>query len=409
MMAITIGTITKIDGMNALIATSIATNRKVDAIKPKFGLRGFIARSRPVTGGKIIILGALGVLLFEAHAAFVPVALALLFALVLSGPVEALHKHRFPRSLSAGLILVLVLGAMVGVVALMWTPAQEWFAKAPQTLVIIKQKIGPAARFMSHLEELRKNAGNVGAIGHAAAGPAPTSVVTAESGPALILDATGTVLAGVLAFVIVTLFLLAGGPPMLARMTAAFVDNLNASHVLHIIESVRAEVGRFYVTTTMINVGLGLATAGSMMVWGMPTPFLWGVLAAVLNYIPYAGAVTTLLVVTLVAFVSFNTLGHVLGVAGTYVLLATIEGQIVQPLLVGRRLEVNPLLIFLALWFGGLFWGIAGIILATPSLVALKVIAENATTGKAMMEFLGPNDQTADRDKRLRRFARQLE
>ncbi|MGC1520898.1 MAG: AI-2E family transporter, partial [Steroidobacteraceae bacterium] len=263
--------------------------------------------------------------------------------------------------------------------------------------------------FMNHLDELRKNAGNVGAIGHAPIGAAAASVATGESAPALILGATGTVLVGGLGFVIVTLFLLAGGPPMLARMTAAFVDNLNASHVLHIIENVRAEVGRFYVTTTMINVGLGLATAGSMMAWGMPTPFLWGGLAALLNYIPYAGAVTTLIVVTLVAFVSFNTLGHVLGVAGTYVLLATIEGQVVQPLLVGRRLEVNPLLIFLALWFGGVFWGIAGIILATPSLVALKVIAENATSGKAMMEFLGPNDQKPDRYNGLRRFTRKLE
>jgi predicted PurR-regulated permease PerM len=141
----------------------------------------------------------------------------------------------------------------------------------------------------------------------------------------------------------------------------------------------------------------------------MPTPFLWGAVAAILNYIPYAGPATTLTVVTLVAVVSFNTLGHVLGVAGTYVVLAAIEGQLVQPLLVGRRLEVNPLLIFLALWFGGLFWGIAGVILATPSLVALKVIAENAKSGNAMMEFLGPNDQTSDRDKRLRRFVRNIE
>ncbi len=368
-----------------------------------------VAPAGPITAGKVIILGALGVLLFEAHAAFIPVALALLFALVLSGPVEALHKHGFPRSLSAGLILVLALGAMAGIVELMWTQAQDWFAKAPQKLLIIQQEIGPAARFMNHLDELRKNAGNVGAIGHAPIGAASTPLITGESAPALILGATGTVLVGGLGFVIVTLFLLAGGPPMLARMTAAFVDNLNASHVLHIIESVRAEVGRFYVTTTVINVGLGLATAGSMMAWGMPTPFLWGGLAAILNYIPYAGAVTTLIVVTLVAFVSFNTLGHVLGVAGTYVLLATIEGQIVQPLLVGRRLEVNPLLIFLALWFGGIFWGIAGIILATPSLVALKVIAENATSGKAMMEFLGPNDQKPDRYNRLRRFARKLD
>ena len=95
--------------------------------------------------------------------------------------------------------------------------------------------------------------------------------------------------------------------------------------------------------------------------------------------------------------------------AGTYVVLAGIEGQIVQPLLVGRRLAVNPLLIFLALWFGGLFWGIAGVILATPTLVALKVIAEHASGGNAMLEFLGPNQLKSRRPNRLKRFARSFE
>jgi predicted PurR-regulated permease PerM len=193
---------------------------------------------------------------------------------------------------------------------------------------------------------------------------------------------------------------------MMARMTAAFVDNLNASYVLNIIERVRAEVGHYYFITTLINIGLGALTGAAMWAWGMPTPFLWGALAAVLNYIPYAGPGTTLLVITVVAAVTFSTLREVLGVAGTYIGIAILEGQVVQPLLVGRRMEVNPLLVFLGLWFGGLFWGIAGIVLATPTLVALKVIAGNTKSGKPMMEFLGPNDQTPDRDAALKRFAK---
>jgi predicted PurR-regulated permease PerM len=102
-------------------------------------------------------------------------------------------------------------------------------------------------------------------------------------------------------------------------------------------------------------------------------------------------------------------LGPVLGVAGTYIVIAMIEGQLVQPLLVGRRMEVNPLLIFLGLWFGGLYWGIAGIVLAAPTLVALKVISESTKRGKPMMEFLGPNNQTASRDAKLKKFVRRLE
>ena len=95
-----------------------------------------------------------------------------------------------------------------------------------------------------------------------------------------------------------------------------------------------------------------------------------------------------------------------IGVAFSYLGLAPIEGQVVQPQLVGRRLEVNPLLFFLGLWFGGVFWGIAGVILATPILVALKVIAENALDGQSMLQFLGPNDSPSEKPNSLKKLAR---
>jgi predicted PurR-regulated permease PerM len=343
-------------------------------------------------------------LLYVAHQAFIPIALALLAALILSGPVEMLLKFKIPRSLSASVILIVFLAAAVGLVDLMWEPAQQWYSTAPATMKTIKRKLLPAVRFMSRMEEIRASAGSIAAGANPGA-PAPTQVAAKpEDSPVLILDATRGVMVSVVTFVIVTLFLLAGGPPMCARMTAAFVDDLNAAHVLDVIEKVRKEVGKFYVTTALINIGLGLATTGLMMLLGMPTPYLWGLMAATLNFIPYAGPATTLVILTLVAAVSFNKLGQVAAVSASYLALAAVEGQLIQPLFVGRRLEVNPLLIFLALWFGGLFWGIAGVILATPTLVALKVVAENALSGKALMEFLGPNDQTPDKRKGLQRL-----
>ena len=93
---------------------------------------------------------------------------------------------------------------------------------------------------------------------------------------------------------------------------------------------------------------------------------------------------------TVVAIVSFDGLGQWSPWPAVIWRSATIEGQFVQPLLVGRRLQLNPMLVFLALWFGGLFWGIAGIILATPTLVALKVVAENASAGEPLVNFLSP-------------------
>jgi predicted PurR-regulated permease PerM len=315
----------------------------------------------------------------------------MLLALILSGPVEALHARRVPRSLSALLIMFAVLGALAGTLNFISVPAQQWFAGAPQTLKVIKQKVRPLSKLMNRIDEIRDSAGNMGGPAKAAAAaPAPAAQTSA---PMVIFESTRVALVSAMTVIILTTFLLAGGPPMLARMASAVAGDLNAAHATDVIEKLRREVGRFYLTTALINIGLGCATAALMALCGMPNPLLWGTVAALLNFIPYAGSATTLLLLTSVAIVSFDSLGQVLAVAGSYLALATLEGQVVQPLLVGRRLALNPVLVFLALWFAGFFWGIAGIILATPALVALKVMAENSQRGKPLLDFLSPESR----------------
>ncbi len=329
-------------------------------------------------------------LLYFAHVAFVPIALALLFALVLSGPVEWLHEMRVPRSVSAVLLMLVLLGMVAGIFDVLYEPTQHWFAEAPHTLKIIEKKIRPLALFINRVDALRNSAGNIGGGAHPAADPKQAASPAEETAPILLLDATRGVLLRILTVLTLTVFLLAGGPPMLARMTSALVSDIAAAHVLSVIEHVRREVGRFYVTTAFINVGLGLATGCLMMACGMPNPFLWGTIAGLLNFIPYAGSTATLILLALVAMVSFDGLAHVLFVAGSFLGLVIMEGQVIQPLLVGRRLQLNPMLVFLALWFGGLFWGIAGIVLATPALAAIKVIAKRSAGGKPVVDFLSP-------------------
>ena len=364
------------------------------------------ATSHPVVvvACKLFVAVTLGALLYVARSAFIPVVLALLFWLVLFGPVESLHRRRVPRALSAVVIVLLFIAGIATLVTYMSTPAQEWIARAPQTLATIRHKLGPFSRLLNHLDDMRKSASSLVPMKQAAAAPAIAPAPAATASVVIFTATTSAVISSV-TFIIVTLFLLAGGPPMLARMTSAFIDNLRASRVRDLIEKVRVQVGHFYLVTTLINVGLGIATGLAMWAWGMPTPYLWGALAAIVNYVPYAGALTTLAVVTIVAMISFDTLGQVLGVAGTQLLIATVEGQIAQPLLVGRRLNVNPLVIFLGLWFGGIFWGVAGIMLATPILVTLKVIAENTRDGQPMLEFLSPNPASSGVP-RLRKLAK---
>ncbi len=355
-------------------------------------------RAATVVPLRVLAAIAIGAVLYYGHAAFVPVALALLFWLVLTTPVEALHRRGVPRSVAAILILLLLIAVVGGAVNRIWTPAQNWWAAAPGTIHTIERKLRPVSRLMGRIDTLSRRANlfsevpTVEARSTAAPRAAPPAVSSSGSDALTVLDVTRTALVGLVTVVIVTLFLLAGGPPMLARMSAALAHDLPSAHMLKVIDAVRHEVGRYYGSIALINLGLGLATAGVMLLLGMPSPLLWGVLAALFNFVPYVGSATTLVLLTIVAFVSFDSVGRVLAVPGAYIALATIEGQIVQPLVVGRRLELNPIMVFLALWFGGWFWGIAGIVIAIPTLVSLKVVAEQSRAGKPMQEFLSPNE-----------------
>jgi predicted PurR-regulated permease PerM len=365
-------------------------------------------RSRPLL---VLVCGLSGVLLYFAQAAFIPVALALLFAVVLSSPVEALHRQGLPRSVSAILILMIFLGASGGAVNLLWEPAQQWLAGAPRIVKIIEQKVGPMARVLRRIDAVVYSAGHLTEAGRSTK-PTQTRATPAPGASGGLLLGTSTALVALTTVVVLTLFLLAGGPPMLGRMTASLASDAHSTRVLQVIDAVRSELGRYYGTIALINLGLGLATGLGMMALGMPNPVLWGALAAVLNFIPYVGSATTLVVLSVVAIVSFDSVGRVLAVGATYLGLATIEGQIVQPLLLGRRLELSPIIVFLALWFGGWFWGIAGVVIAVPCLVALKVAAEHSAHGTPLVEFLSPSTakrlNPAARKRITRRVAKAL-
>jgi len=156
-------------------------------------------------------------------------------------------------------------------------------------------------------------------------------------------------------------------------MTCALDTRLSAVHALEIIEAVRRQVGRYYGTLLLINLCFAMVAAGLLWLLGMPNPALWGVLAGLLNFVPYLGPAIAFTVLTLVGFVAFNSIGHTLLVGASYLALATIEGHVIEPIFVGRRLNVSPVAVLFALWIGGWLWGVAGVVLALPSLLALQV------------------------------------
>ncbi|MGC2185781.1 MAG: AI-2E family transporter, partial [Terriglobales bacterium] len=230
---------------------------------------------RPRSSAALVVLvsGLACGLLYFAHAAFIPIALALLFALLLSSPVEALHRKGIPRGLSAVVILVIILSAVGVAVALLRAPAQEWLAAAPRTASIIQRKIGPAARLMQRIDVVTSRAGHLtDSSTNGAAPPKPPVVATASTDSDTVLTETRTAMVSAVTVVILTLFLLAAGAPVLARMSASFASNTHAAQVLLVMRAVRREVGRYYATIAIINFGLGLATFGAMWALGMPNP-----------------------------------------------------------------------------------------------------------------------------------------
>jgi predicted PurR-regulated permease PerM len=344
------------------------------------------ARLEPIALAVIVmaLIGGVGVLLYFARAAFVPVVFSLLIALVLSSPVEWLHRLGTPRTLGAALILLLFVGALGLTLGAIWAPARTWTAAIPAVIERVEQKLGPVAPALEHVVVAAKPE----------APPAPSAASRLEamelSASTALLSQAPAIAANAVTVVMLTLFLLAGGAPMAARVAATLTSESKVKAVLDVVVVMRREVARYYALLALINLGLGIATAAMTALLALPNPLLWGAMAGLLNFIPYAGSAVTLVLLTMAAFVTFDGVAPVIAVAASFLALVTIEGQVVEPLLIGRRLKLSPIVVFLALWFGGWFWGVAGVVLAIPALVVVKVVAEHSRNGTVLVELLSP-------------------
>lgn len=319
----------------------------------------------------------------------IPMVLATLMALIFSGIVETLRRYRIPRGLSALVVLLLIGASVGGLLHLVWTPAHQWIESAPRVLRTIEHKTRPAQSIVRRIDALARRASALGAAGDPPGADAPPALASSVSAMDLV-ESTSGVVAAILMGAALTLLLLAAGPPTLARMTAPVATDGRALQVLRVIDAIRVEVGRYYGTLVVINLLFGTATALLMWSLSMPNPMLWGALAAVLNFIPYLGCATTFVIVTVVAFVSFDAISRTLLVGASFLLLAAIEGHIIEPVFLGRRLDLNPIVVLVALWVGAWVWGIAGMVIALPFLVATKVAASRSQNGAAVVRFLSP-------------------
>jgi len=331
---------------------------------------------------------ALFAALYVARAFVVPIVLATQLALVLSPAVRALRRPGLPAPAGAALVLLGLLTVVGAGFYLLAGPTGTWMAKLPESFRMVEYRIRDLRK---PVEVVRQAADEVEKIAAAdpAGQPPPVVAVKTHGVMEMLLSATHSVLAGVGLTALALYFFLGWGNLSLRKLIRALPTLTEKKRAVEIARETERQVSSYLLTITLINALLGAVLGGAVWLLGLPNPALWGAMAFVLNFIPFLGPLTGVVVLGVVALVTFPGLGHALLVPAVYFLLHSVETNLITPLVLVRRLTLNPLVMFLwlSLWFW--LWGILGALLAVPMLKTLKIFCDNIPQLARVGQFLG--------------------
>ena len=335
---------------------------------------------------KGLFIIALFYTVYFARALILPFTLALLLNFLLRPVVRALKKIKIPELAGAALVLIALLGsAGYGMIRLS-RPAADWIDKAPESFHQIESKVGflrKPLEGVNHAVEELKRITRMGAEKKPEVEIYPPGIADA------VLTGTREVIIKSSVMFILLYFLLASGDLFLRKLIKLFPDLHKKKQIVKIVREVEHHTSRYLYTVTMINMSMGISIGIGMFLIGMPSPVLWGVMAGFLIFIPYIGPMIGISIVTIVAFLTFNSIGRVLLAPGVYLALETIQGQIVTPMVLGLRFTINPVVVFVWLIFWGWMWGILGAMLAFPMLAIFKILCDHIQPLAPIGEFLG--------------------
>jgi len=339
-----------------------------------------------------LLLLAILTVLYLARDLILPIVAALILSLVFLPLVRGMKKIFIPVPLGAGLVVLALMAGFVGAAYNLSEPAGKWLEKAPKSLKTIDKKLRKIAGSMQEVASATEKVQDL--TEKLASGDPkkekPREVVMQE--PTL----TGTVLYSARDFVLAALstmvllyFLLASGDLFLRKTIAVTPRFSDKKRAVDIAQQVEMAVSRYLFTVAIINIGLGASVALAMYLMGVPNPVLWGVMVGTLNFIPYIGDIVSFSVLTVVGLLTFDPLWQSLMVPGVFYLLTALEGYLITPLIVSRRLSLNPVVIILSVLFWGWMWGVPGALLAVPILVALKTVCDRVESLQVFGEYLG--------------------
>jgi predicted PurR-regulated permease PerM len=331
----------------------------------------------------VFILALVAALSFGAPL-LLPIVLAVLFNLLLSPAVRGLRRIGVPLPLGA-LLVLLVMVALIGTLA--WrlaAPATAWVERAPAVMRDIQAKLRPLQKSVQQVQKATEEV-------EKAARVSPGAAEIRLKGPSL-LDQAMTraqdILVGAFMMLVLLYFLMASDDFFLRKVVRVLPTLRDKIKAVEIGRNIEVEIGRYFVSYAMISAGVGVAVTIIAWATGLPTPPLWGVIAGILNFVPYLGPATSLTVIATVSVLTFDSPARMALPPLLYLAVETVEGNVIQPLTFGRSLSLNPVAIFVSLLFWGWLWGPAGILLAVPILVVIKVTTGHIEATQGIAEFL---------------------
>lgn len=349
-------------------------------------MSGIATHLRILTRSVLVILVIICIYAsYLAKSVLAPLVLSTLLSLLLSPVVTFLERIRVPRALGSLVMVLLILGAIGGTISTLAKPAQTWVASAPATLRSIEQRlrdlrepIKRAQEATRKLEDLTQSSSGEKAVKVQQPGMLENMV-----------SATPYALGKMAVILLLVYFFLSSGDTFLRRLVEVSSGLGEKKVVVGIARGIQQEMSRYLLTISMINLGVALATTLAMALLGVPNALLWGALAGVLNFAPYVGPTLTLITLALVGLTTFPSLGHALAVPGTFFAIALVEGQLISPIVIGRRLAINPVIVFVWLLLWGALWGIVGVLLAGPLLACFRILCQHLPSLQPISVLMG--------------------
>lgn len=322
-----------------------------------------------------------------AKPVLLPIALALLLSFVLAPIVRSMRRVGIPEVVAAGLVVTIFLGGLALAIYQFAGPVVNILSDAPRNL----EQVGNFWRDLREpVERMSEAAEEAGELANAEPDDEALEVTIKE--PAwseILVDTAFEVVVGAVIVFALLFFLLAWRNRFLRKLVRITPGFRRKRTLAQIARGIENQASSYLLGFAFNNFILGCAVTLALSLLGMPYAALWGTVAAVLNFIPYVGSLMTLCALTLAAVSSFDDLTSALYVSGAYLVLTTLEGTLMQPVLIGRKLALNPVGIFVSILVWGWLWGIPGALLAVPILAVAKTICDAVDGLRPFGELLG--------------------